>query len=895
MSSTDTLAPLRADVRLLGGLLGRVETEQGGPALLARIETVRALARKARQGDADAGRELTALLASLPIAEAEQVARGFAHFLTLANIAEQVHRGRRRRWWRRQAGTPQRDGIEYGVKALIAGGAAPSAVREAVIGQQIELVLTAHPTQVHRRTVLQKQAEVARLLDARERAADQPDEAAEIDVALHREVTSLWTTPEVRRDRPTPRDEVQGGLAWFEQSLWTAVPRFLRTVDAVLREATGEGLPLSSAPVRFGSWMGGDRDGNPNVTPPVTARACLMARWVAADLYLADLVALRGELSQNLAPAGFADGAWEPYRALLRPLVHRLTATRDALGDAIEHGTPLPPDLLLDPAELTGPLQAAHDALCAVGLGAIAGGRLEDTLRRLAAFGLTLVRLDLRQESTRHTEALDAITQLVGIGRYADWTEAERTDFLVRELSGRRPLVPPRAWAPDAPDLSEIARDVLGTFVVAAKQPPGSLGAYVISMARAPSDVLAVELLQREARLAFADDRSGPPLRVVPLFETLDDLEHAGATVAALLAVPWYRQRLRERHGDRHEVMIGYSDSAKDAGRLAASWALYRAQEDVVAASKAAGVAVTLFHGRGATVGRGGGPVHTAIRSQPPGSVDGAIRITEQGEAIEARLGLVPVAERTLETTCAAVLEATLAPPPHPPPAWRERMNQLAAASVAAYRGVVRDDPRFVPYFRAATPEPELALLPIGSRPARRRVGGGIETLRAIPWVFAWTQTRLILPAWLGVGEALQAGIDAGAEEELRTLARDWPFFESTLDLIAMVLAKALPDVQAAYDALLVPPDLRPIGVELRERLVRTVDLVNRVRGTTTLLDDNPVLAASIAVRNPYVDPLHVLQAELLRRVRENPEDGAAAHALLITMNGIAAGMRNTG
>ncbi|MDP2316216.1 MAG: phosphoenolpyruvate carboxylase [Pseudomonadota bacterium] len=904
--SEDTQAPLRADVRLLGEVLGEVLRARGEPGLYETVEEVRALSKAARAGNADAAVALEDLLATLPPRRANEVARAFAHFLDLANVAEQHHRIRRRRAWASAGGGPQRGSPAESFERLLAAGIEPEALWHAVDGLAIELVLTAHPTQSQRRTLGKKYTEVAALLDARDRLAMVPPEIEAWHASLARLVTSAWETPDVRRERPTPEDEARAGLVVVEQVLWDAVPATLRSVDRARRALGGPPLPDDAAPLHFGSWMGGDRDGNPNVTPETTRRVVLLGRWMAAELLYREVDALRDELSIGVASLDLVAAAgddWEPYRALLKPLRERLAATRDWAARSLDAPLAPSPDVLLDVHTLLAPLVLCRRSLRETGDDLLADGRLRDLLWRVAAFGLTLFRLDLRQEAPRHTEALDLVTRAVGVGEYASWDEAARVAFLTGELEGARPLVPPYLW--DDPTVPAPVRDVLGTFAVAAQEPAGSLGAYVISMARAPSDVLAVELLQREARMRFATERSGPPMRVVPLFETLTDLEHAGSVVAALLAIPWVRAHLQGGPSDgerdpRHEVMIGYSDSAKDAGQLAATWALYRAQEAVVAASWAAGVKVTLFHGRGGTVGRGGGPTHAAIRAQPPGSVDGSLRVTEQGEAIQARFGLLDIAIRTLEVYTTAVLEATLSPPEPPTPAWRVTMDRLAATSRDAYRGVVKGDPSFVPYFRACTPVDELARLNIGSRPARRAKpgeapSGGVESLRAIPWQFAWTQVRLMLPAWLGVGEALKAELGAHGEAGLREMLEGWPFFATALDLVEMVLAKALPDVHARYEALLVPQDLWPLGRDLRRRFVVTRDTLLHLRGTHELLVGNGVLRRSIAVRNPYVDPLNILQAVLIRRARAGARDPELDAALLTTFTGIAAGMRNTG
>jgi phosphoenolpyruvate carboxylase len=872
---------LRDDVRLLGELLGETLRRHEGQAIFDTVERVRALSKKARGGsDADFA-TLTRILEQMPVEEALPVARAFSHFLNLANIAEQHHRIRRRRAYQRDpTAAPQIGSCDETFGRLIRQGVTPDRLHEAVTRLRIELVFTAHPTEVTRRTLMQKFKRIADLLELKDRADLTPPEHDDLVNALRIEIAAAWETSEVRQKKPSPVDEARSGLAVFEQALWDAVPQFLRSLNTALVNHTGRGLAPDRSPLTFGSWIGGDRDGNPMVTARVTETVCLLARWQAADLYLREVDALRLELSMRdgshelAAAVGAVD---EPYRVLLRGVRDRLAATLRAIEDHLDGRTAAGPLPLVTHDELAAPLALCRRSLEQTGNGLLARGRLLDLERRVAAFGVTLVRLDLRQDASRHTEALTAITRHLGLGAYADWAEEERQRFLLAELASRRPLIP--ADLETSPDV----REVLDTFRAAAAIAPGSLGGYVISMALAPSDVLAVELLQKEAHLA-------PPLRVVPLFETMEALKEAGATLRRLLAVPWYR----ERCGGRQEVMVGYSDSAKDGGRLAASWALYKAQEDLVAASREAGIELTLFHGRGGSVGRGGGPTYLAIQSQPPGSVDGRLRVTEQGEMVQAKFGLPGLALRTLELYTAATLDATLAPPSPPEPAWRARMDALADDARRAYRGIVYDTPTFIDYFRTATPAPELEDLTIASRPARRRSGGGVETLRAIPWVFAWTQTRLLLPSWLGVGEALDEARRDGGSEELAAMYAGWPFFRATLDLIEMVLAKADGRIAAHYEHVLVPDTLHALGGDLRRRLGETALAVLAVAGRVSLLDDNPVLRRSIDVRNPYVDPINLVQVELLRRLRAS-EDERPRNAFLVTVNGVAAGMRNTG
>ena len=877
----DPHKPLRDDVRQLGELLGHTLRTLEGQGLYETVERVRALAKSARGGAHEDFGTLAGELSRLPVERALPVARAFAHFLHLANVAEQHHRIRRRRVYLRDTSAwPQRGSTGETFPRLLAGGIAPDDLREAVASLRIELVLTAHPTEIARRTLVQKYNRIARALAEQDRPDLTIPEREAIEAALCREIMASWGTSDIRQDRPTPLDEVRSGLIVFEESLWHAVPRYLRGVDRALRAATGHALPLDAVPVTFGSWIGGDRDGNPNVTPDVTRRACLLSRWVAATLYLDEINALRNELSLETASQELMRAAGEepePYRRLLRGVRMRLQATIawiEASLDA-DADTPAPSDVYVEAAEFAGVLQQCADSLERTGYGDLATGRLEDIRRRLATFGMTLARLDIRQEAERHTEALAAILAHHGLGDFAAWDENERIAFLSRAL--QEPTV---SELPELDATTEV-RDVLDTFRALATIPRSSLGAYVITMASQASDVLAVLFLQQ---LAGVRD----PLRVVPLFETSADLDHAGPVIDALLGMAWYR----ERTGRRQEVMIGYSDSAKEVGRLAAAWDIYRAQEAVMAAGRRHAVHVTLFHGRGGSIGRGGGPTYLAIMSQPPGSIDGALRVTEQGEMLQALFGLPEIAVRTLEVYTTATLEAWLLPPPAPPPEWRAAMDRLRDAARDEYRGVVYDDPRFLDYFREATPESELAAMNIGSRPARRQGDPGVKSLRAIPWQFAWTQTRLLLGAWLGVDAALERELSRDADQ-VRSMYREWPHFRSVIDLLEMVLAKAAPDIAAEYDRRLVSPGLRPLGADLRARLARASAAVLAVTGHGELIESNPVLRRSIDVRNPYVDPINLVQVELLRRLRAGDESVRAA--LNVTINGIAAGMRNTG
>ena len=875
---------LRQDIHLLGTLLGDTLAAQEGPELLQIVEHVRVLAKDARSGEPEEFEQLRSELSSMPVALSLPVARAFAHFLNLANVAEQHHRGRRRRAYHRDpAAPPQRGSCEDAFERLLAAGISADDLYDAVTSLRIELVLTAHPTEVSRRTLVEKYNRIAELLSQRDGTDLTPEEREDVITALRREIMTAWGTNEIRDRKPTPIDEVRSGLVLFEQPLWDALPRYARELDRALQASTGRSLPIDATPICFGSWIGGDRDGNPNVTPEITRQTCLWHRWVAAELYVRELDALRDELSLasgSPALSAAVGGTPEPYRALLRGVRARMAATRAWLERAFEKHTDPDEDVYLDAEPLAAALQLCHESLIEQQQQLIAEGRLTDLRRRVATFGLTLARLDVRQDAGRHADALSAITSALGLGAYRDWDEAARLAFLNREIASGS-LQIPDPLASDA----EVT-DTLDTFRTIARIPRSSLGAYVITMASRASDVLAVEWLQRVCGMTA-------PMRVVPLFETSRDLQNAGSIIDTLLADAEYR----ERNHARQEVMVGYSDSAKDVGRFAAGWDLHRAQEAIVAASRKHGVALTLFHGRGGSVGRGGGPTHLAIMSQPAGSIDGRLRVTEQGEMLQSLFGLPDIALRTLEVYTSGTLEGWLQPVSAPRLEWRACMDRLRDTAAQSYRAIVYQHPRFMEYFHAATPHDELARMNIGSRPGRRPGHGddeGVGSLRAIPWQFAWTQTRLMLGAWLGLEDAFDQAFARGERDRIREMYREWTYFHSAIDLIEMVLAKADATIAAEYDHRLVPADLQEIGIDLRRRLLRATAIVREVTGHQELLESNPVLRRSIDVRNPYVDPINIVQVELLRRARSD-DDESVRPALLVTINGIAAGMRNTG
>ncbi|XP_050226804.1 phosphoenolpyruvate carboxylase 2 [Mercurialis annua] len=888
--------------------------------------------------------ELGKVLTSLDPGDSIVVAKSFAHMLNLANLAEEVQIAYRRRIklkkgdFADEASATTESDIEETLRRLVVDlKKSPEEVFDALKNQTVDLVLTAHPTQSVRRSLLQKHARVRNCLSQLYAKDITPDDKQELDEALQREIQAAFRTDEIRRTPPTPQDEMRAGMSYFHETIWKGVPKFLRRVDTALKNiGINERVPYNAPLIQFSSWMGGDRDGNPRVTPEVTRDVCLLARMMAANLYVSQIEDLMFELSMwrcneelrvradELHRTTRKDAKhyiefWkqippnEPYRVVLGDIRDKLYNTRERSRQLLTNGISDIPDevIFTNVEQFLEPLELCYRSLCSSGDRPIADGSLLDFLRQVSTFGLSLVRLDIRQESERHTDVLDAITEHLEIGSYREWSEERRQEWLLSELRGKRPL-----FGPDLPKTEEIA-DVLDTFHVIAELPRDNFGAYIISMATAPSDVLAVELLQRECHVK-------EPLRVVPLFEKLADLETAPAAVSRLFSIDWYRDRIN----GKQEVMIGYSDSGKDAGRLSAAWQLYKAQEELVMVAKQYGVKLTMFHGRGGTVGRGGGPTHLAILSQPPETVHGSLRVTVQGEVIEQSFGEEHLCFRTLQRFTAATLEHGMHPPVSPKPEWRTLMDEMAVIATEEYRSIVFKEPRFVEYFRLATPELEYGRMNIGSRPSKRKPSGGIESLRAIPWIFAWTQTKFHLPVWLGFGAAFEHVIkkDIKNLHMLREMYNQWPFFRVTIDLIEMVFAKGDPGIAALYDKLLVSEELQPFGERLRKHYQDTKNLLLQVAGHKDLLEGDPYLKQRLSLRNAYITTLNVCQAYTLKRIRDpeynvtlrphlskdymesskpaaelvklNPRSEYAPgleDTIILTMKGIAAGMQNTG
>jgi len=807
---------------------------------------------------------------------------------------------------------------------LVQKGIKPDAIREAVINQKIELVLTAHPTEAQRRSALKKHEQMLQQMKVHD-GKDQltPGQLVQLYDKIKAIQWSCWRTNTVRRTRPTPEGEARNGMLVIEETVWKAVPEHYRRLDRCLKRIGAAELPFDASLLKMSSWMGGDRDGNPNVTWEVTKKVVTLLRWRIVELYYREVdellyeLSMQGETNDEMRAeveavssmwASSAPGSkvcrpdarsgvhWnfhtgvaedEPYRRLLMAIRRRCWRTKVSM-EALYLGKPNDPDfekeVITSVEELARPLEVMYRSLIESGDEIVANGRLLDLIRRVRTFGISMACLDVRQESDRHSEVMDTLTSFLDLGKFSEWTEKERCDWLVKEIESKRPLLPE-----DMP-MSDIVKEILDTYKIISELPSEALGAYVISMSRATSDILAVCLLQKLGGVK-------QPMRVAPLFETREDLINAPKVIDAALSVPWYKTHVQ----GKQEVMLGYSDSVKDAGKFASTWELHRAMENLLEVGKKHGVAITFFHGRGGSIGRGGGPPNLILLAQPAGSLqNGHLRLTIQGETIGRHFPSCEVAERTLEQYSTAVLEHTLSPPPLPKPEFRAAMQELSDISAAHYQETVfkSEGEIFVRFFHTFTPTAELGQMNIGSRPAKRRSYGGIDTLRAIPWIFAWTQTRLLLPVWLGNGLALQKYIDDGKLPLLQQMYKEWPFFRSMLDLIDVELGKASPMITEHYESkTLQDDDLKKLGAGLRAGLQQMIQNILKVKGTTELLSGEPNLKAAITMRKPYLDTAHAIQAEVLKRLRgtEGEVSTDLRDAMVISIQGIAAGMQNTG
>ena len=895
---------LREDRRLLGRLLGEVIREQVGPEMLERIEFIRQTAVRFRR-EANGRAELEAQLNALDPEQTLHVVRAFSFFSHLLNIAEDEQQHRRRRA-HAQAGSPRRPGsLSSALDRVREAGVGIERLLEWFGRARVSPVLTAHPTEVQRQSILDTGREIARLIA-------QPG-SAQRDEAIHAEVLRLWLTGMLRGTRLAVADEVANGIGYFRLTFLTELPRLYAQYEQALKEryALAE-TPQLPPFLTVGTWIGGDRDGNPHVGAAVLRSAFAQQARLVLSHYLEEANLLGKELgiSERIRPApapiaalaARGDGSeyrrHEPYRRAMTGIYARLAATAERLA---EHRASPPPIVAGEPYahadEFASELEIVSTSLEAQGAARLARGRLRALQRKVSLFGFHLAPIDLRQSSDAHEAAAAELLARAGVVEsYGSLKEHERVDLLARELASPRPLRSPHL------EYSPLVENELAILAAAAegrrRYGARALPHYVISHCDSVSDLLEVGLLAREAGLLKPGAAAPLELDIIPLFESIGDLERCGEVMAAALELPLYRAWVAGR-GNEQEVMLGYSDSNKDGGYLTSNWSLYKAAERLLAACRPRGVRLRLFHGRGGTIGRGGGPSFDAVLAQPPGTVDAALRLTEQGEVIASKYADPEGGRRNLETLAAATLEASLARPPHH--RHRERdlniMESLSRRAFEAYRSLVTAS-GFVAYFRASTPIAEISELNLGSRPASRRAGESIEDLRAIPWVFSWSQCRLMLPGWYGFGAAVEGWLEAreGTLEELREMHRAWPFWQTVLSNMDMVLAKTDLAIGSRYAELV--PDER-LRAEVFGRISAEWQRARRwlaaITGREELLADNPTLARSIRNRFPYLDPLNHLQVELLRRYRASGADERLLRAIHLTINGVSAGLRNSG
>ncbi|KLI07978.1 phosphoenolpyruvate carboxylase [Mycolicibacterium conceptionense] len=908
--------PMREDIRLLGTILGDTVREQNGPEVFDLVERARVESFRVRRSEIDRA-ELAALFSGIDVHQAIPVIRAFTHFALLANVAEDIHRERRRAVHEAAGEPPQDSSLAATYLKLDAAGLDGNGVADALSGALVAPVITAHPTETRRRTVFDTQHRVTELMRLRLHGQTRTAEGRDIDIELRRHILTLWQTALVRLSRLKISDEIETGLRYYPAAFFEVIPQVNAEVRTALRARWPEVDLLEQPILRPGSWIGGDRDGNPNVDAGVVRLATGRAAHVAFAHYFTEMTALEEELSMSARLVTVSDEltaladacheparADEPYRRALRVIHARLTATgREILDEQPEHELDLGLEPYRAPGEFLADLDVVDASLRGNGSVVVADDRLARLREAVRVFGFHLCGLDMRQNSEVHEQVVAELLAWAGVhSDYASLPEPQRVELLAREISTRRPLTGEGA------ELSELARKELD-IVRAAARAVSVFGAqavpnYIISMCQSVSDLLEAAILLKEAGLL---DVSGAahgavyaPVGIVPLFETIEDLHQGAAVLEAALDLPVYRSIVTAR-GHQQEVMLGYSDSNKDGGYLAANWALYRAELDLVEAARTTGIRLRLFHGRGGTVGRGGGPSYDAILAQPPGAVKGSLRITEQGEVIAAKYAEPRIAHRNLETLVAATLESTLLDVEglgdEAEPAYQV-LDELAALAQRSYAELVHETPGFVEYFKASTPVSEIGALNIGSRPSSRKPTTSIADLRAIPWVLAWSQSRVMLPGWYGTGTAFERwiGEDEARVAVLQDLYERWPFFRTVLSNMAQVLAKSDMGLAARYSELVDDTELR---ARVFDKIVaehdRTIAMYKLITGQDDLLADNPALARSVFNRFPYLEPLNHLQVELLRRYRAGDADELVQRGILLTMSGLATALRNSG
>src|SRR3984957_6712892 len=906
--------PLREDIRLLGRILGDTVREQRGAAAFDTVERIRQSSIRFRRDEDGAAREeLERTLNSLPRSEAIAIIRAFGFFSHHANIAEDQHHNRRTRAHAFTPSAPREGTMARALSSALEAGGSPEGLRAFFAGAMVVPVLTAHPTEVRRKSMIDREMEIAALLAERDLHALTASEAAGNEAALRRAVLTLWQTNLLRRTRLQVTDEVNNGLAYYDYTFLKELPHFYADLEAELTAWGAGSAPVPSF-LRMGSWIGGDRDGNPFVNDTVLRDALRLQSVKALRHYLAELRLLGSELSLDSrlvevsptlaelaarSPDRSAFRRYEPYRRAITGIYARLAATARAL----EHGDPLqapvgsaPP--YADSKELLADLSIVANSLVANGSELLAKGRLKDLRRAVDVFGFHLAAIDLRQNSVVHERVVGELLESAQPGtNYLALGEDERVRLLLADLATARPLASPfMTYSNETAGELAIVR---ATAEAHRRYGPAAVPHYVISMATNVSDVLEVGVLLKEAGLLHP--REGTlDLDIVPLFETIEDLRNSSEVMDALLGTPEYA-RLLESRGRIQEVMLGYSDSNKDGGFLTSGWELYKAEIGLVEVFRRHDMGIRLFHGRGGSVGRGGGPSYQSILPQPPGAMQGSIRITAKGKVIASKYSNPELGRRNLETLAAATLEATLlrAEAAAPRPEYLDLMERLSGDAFRAYRSLVYETEGFVRFFRESTVVGEIANLNIGSRPASRKASEKIEVLPFFPWVFSWARMRLMLPGWYGFGSAVASWLEAEPATGMATLQamyREWPFFQMLLSNMDMVLAKSDIAIASRYAELVSDVGLRDrIFSRLRGEWQASIEALLAIMGQNQLLEGNPLLARSIRNRFPYLDPLNHMQIELLRRYRSGDGDEDVVTGIHLTINGIAAGLRNSG
>ena len=880
---------LRDDVRHLGNILGKVIKKQEGSNFFNLVEKIRLLSKAnvANKSRKEPFKKILREVNKLSPQSLFKLTRAFNHFMNFYNLAESIDASRTLDQYENIKSNKKFQNIfieeifeNFFKNKKISNNKIYNIAKSLNIG----IVLTAHPTEVKRRTLIQKYHTLTEILEQRILLNNYPSKLKILDKKLYDEITIIWNTDEIKRSRPTPPEEARWGLAIIEDSLWDTIPKVYRRLNQIFEKNMGKGLPKNFNPIEFGSWMGGDRDGNPFVTSEVTKRVILLSRWEAAKLYEKSLTKLIRSYSMEKCSNKILKATgktFEPYRVYLRPLRDKLRTTHREIEQHLNYGKPLNEKILLsEREEILKPLRVVRESLEQNQNENIASGDLLDLMRRAKCFGINLARLDIRQESSRHSQLLNEFIKRKSRLNYNSWSETEKIKYLSDKIRGKNSIN-------KFIFKNKENKEVWSTFKALSSQPKECLGAYVISMTSSASDILSVMYLQKEANIKSK-------LRVVPLFETLDDLINGKKIMEKLFSLKWYRKYIL----NKQEIMIGYSDSSKDAGKLSASWHQYKLQEEIIKLAKKYKINVTFFHGRGGSAGRGGGPIQATLRSQPPYSVNGKIRITDQGEVIQQKYGYEPLAKYNLCSYIGSVMEATLNPPPNPKKEWRNLIQNMSNVSTSSYRKNINQTSDFIRYFKTVTPHMALGKLSIGSRPSKRKNVDNINSLRAIPWVFAWTQIRLMLPAWLGTAEALRYSSIKKFKKTLTDMEKNWPYFNSTMDLLDMVLSKVDPEISKIYEKNLADQKLVRVGDKLRY-LFNAVKKLNHDITPREILKQRKAFRGPAIIRNIYSEILNVLQVTVMKKQKQKKLDKKSKKllddAMMTSIAGISAAIKNTG